>query len=276
MEWKNLYRGVMVGVTDLIPGVSGGTVAFILGIYDALLEAISGFFSRDWKKHLGFLLPLGIGIVFAIITFSRFIDYLLEYHFAPTQFFFMGLILGVIPFILKQANIKKNFKSNHYVLMIILAIMLASLAFIKPSETNLITSLSTPVFFGLFFSGWLASMAMLLPGISGSFVLLLIGVYPTAIKALTDFNIPLILTIGAGVAIGFIVSSKAIRYLITHYQNLTYAMIIGLIFGSFFVMYPGVPQGSEIWWSILSFMVGLALTSLFGSDKFMKKSKARA
>lgn len=116
-------------------------------------------------------------------------------------------------------------------------------------------------------------MAMLLPGISGSFILLLIGVYTTAIKALKDFNIPLILTIGAGVIIGFIVSSKAIRYLLTHYQHMTYAVIVGLIFGSFFVMFPGVPGGSELWLSIITFLAGLVFSLWFSSEKFTKKSQ---
>ena len=71
MEWKNSYRGLLIGICDLIPGVSGGTIAFLLGIYDRLLEAISGFFSREWKKHIGFLLPLVVGIAFALVVFSK-------------------------------------------------------------------------------------------------------------------------------------------------------------------------------------------------------------
>ncbi len=274
MDWKNIYRGLLMGVTDLIPGVSGGTVAFVLGIYDRLLEAISGLFSREWKKHIGFLVPLGIGIVAALLIFSRLIDYLLESHLAPTQFFFMGLIIGVIPFILRQAGAKQNFKANHMIGLIVVAILLASLAFIKPDDAAApITSLNIQTFFLLFFSGWLASMAMLLPGISGSFILLLIGVYTTAIKALKDFNIPLILTIGAGVIIGFIVSSKAIRYLLSNFQHMTYAVIVGLIFGSFFVMFPGVPVGLDLWISIITFLVGLVFSLWFSSEKFTKTSQ---
>ncbi|EMF45678.1 membrane protein [Planococcus halocryophilus Or1] len=90
MEWKNIYRGVLMGISDLIPGVSGGTIAFILGIYDRLLEAISGFFSRNWKKQLGFLVPLGIGVVITLLLFSRVIEYLLEQHYEATQFFSWG------------------------------------------------------------------------------------------------------------------------------------------------------------------------------------------
>lgn len=102
MEWKNIYRGFFMGISDLIPGVSGGTIAFILGIYDDLLASISGFFSRHWKKHIGFLLPLAIGIGAALLSLSRVMEYLLKNHYAPTQFFFIGLIVGVLPFIAKK------------------------------------------------------------------------------------------------------------------------------------------------------------------------------
>lgn len=269
MEWKNIYRGILMGISDLIPGVSGGTIAFILGIYDRLLESISGFFSRNWKKHLGFLVPLGLGIGITLLLFSRVIEYLLEQHYEATQFFFMGLIIGVIPYIMKQAEVKKNFTSRHLIILVVIGAALAVTAFI-PTEDNLapITSLTVPVFFLLFFSGWLASMAMLLPGISGSFILLLLGVYSTAINALSSLNIPIALAIGAGVIVGFIVSSKAIQYLLEHFTYVTYAAIIGLIIGSLFVVFPGFSADSAtLITSLVTFALGLAFTLLFSSPK---------
>ncbi|MCH4826493.1 MAG: DUF368 domain-containing protein [Planococcus sp. (in: firmicutes)] len=269
MEWKNIYRGILMGISDLIPGVSGGTIAFILGIYDRLLEAISGFFSRNWKKQLGFLVPLGIGIVITLLLFSRVIEYLLEQHHEATQFFFMGLIIGVIPYIMKQAEVKKNFTARHVIILLVIGAALAVTAFI-PTEENLapITSLTVPVFFMLFFSGWLASMAMLLPGISGSFILLLLGVYSTAINALSTLNIPIVFAIGAGVIVGFIVSSKAIQYLLQHFTYVTYAAIIGLIIGSLFVVFPGFSSDSTtLITSLVTFGLGLSFTLLFSSPK---------
>lgn len=269
MEWKNIYRGILMGISDLIPGVSGGTIAFILGIYDRLLESISGFFSRDWKKYLGFLVPLGTGIAITLLLFSRVIEYLLEQHYEATQFFFMGLIIGVIPYIMKQAEVKKNFTARHLVILVVIGAALAATAFI-PTEENLapITSLTLPVFFLLFFSGWLASMAMLLPGISGSFILLLLGVYSTAINALSSLNIPIAMAIGAGVIVGFIVSSKAIQYLLEHFTYVTYAAIIGLILGSLFVVFPGFSADSTtLITSLITFALGLVFTLLFSSPK---------
>lgn len=264
VEWKNIYNGMLMGVSDLIPGVSGGTVAFILGIYDRLLASINGFFSKEWKKHLGFLIPLAIGMGSAILLLSKVIDYLLENHYEPTQFFFLGLIIGVLPFIVKEADVKSQFTTKHYVILSIVAIFLASLAFIKPVETTVITSLSVKSTFGLFFSGWIASMAMLLPGISGSFILLLLGVYSSVIAAISSFNIPIIMVVGAGVAIGFIVSSKVISYLLRNHHFMTYAVIIGLIAGSIFVVFPGVPSSiGTLVASVVTFAAGLGITLYF-------------
>lgn len=270
MEWSNLYRGVAMGISDLIPGVSGGTVAFILGIYDRLLEAIGGILSSEWRRHIGFLLPLGIGMGAALLGLSRVIWYLLEHHFVPTQFFFMGLIIGVLPFLLKQADVKRNFAFSHWIALAVGAVAAASMAFAGPERTAApIEDLSLWMVVGLFLSGSLASAAMLLPGISGSFVLLVLGVYPTAIYALSTFHIPLIVTIGAGVVVGFIVSSRAIRYMLARYPNFTHAVIIGLIVGSVVVVYPGFPigaaMGATIAISLISFVAGLGLALAFGA-----------
>lgn len=269
MEWKNIYRGILMGISDLIPGVSGGTIAFILGIYDRLLESISGFFSREWKKQLGFLVPLGTGIAITLLLFSRFIEFLLENHYEATQFFFMGLILGVLPYIMKQADVKKNFTARHLVILLVIGAALASMAFIQTDDNVApITELSVPTFFLLFFSGWIASMAMLLPGISGSFILLLIGVYSTAINALSTLNLPIVMAIGAGVMVGFIISSKAISYLLEHFTYVTYAAIIGLILGSLFVVFPGfAADPMTLVTSLITFAVGLLFTLWFSSPK---------
>lgn len=269
MEWKNVYRGFVMGISDLIPGVSGGTIAFILGIYDRLLEAISGFFSKEWKKHSTFLIPLAIGMGSALLLLSRAIEYLLSYYYEPTQFFFLGLIIGVIPFMLGQANIKENFKAGHFVVMAAAVMLLTVMAFMSPDQSMSIgESLTAANVLILFFSGWLASMAMLLPGISGSFILLLIGVYPVVIGALATMNVSIIIIVGTGVMVGFIVSSKIIRYALEQFPHSTYALIIGLIIGSVFVVFPGMPTGLRtVGVSALTFLSGIALTVFIGMGK---------
>lgn len=263
MEWKNIFRGFAMGVADLIPGVSGGTIAVILGIYDRLIAAISGFFSKEWKRHALFLIPLAIGMIATILSLSRVIDFLLENYYAPTQFFFLGLIVGIIPMLFRELHSRAGFKSSYWIAIVIGTIIVASMAFIRPAEADVITQLTLGTTLLLFFSGWLASMAMLLPGISGSFILLLIGVYATAIKALSDFNIPVILIIGAGVGVGFIVSSKIIRYLLAHKPGITFAVIIGLVLGSLAVVFPGLPENGVQWMlSVITFIAGWIIVHL--------------
>ncbi|QKS70775.1 DUF368 domain-containing protein [Paenalkalicoccus suaedae] len=260
MHWKNIYRGLVMGIADLIPGVSGGTMAVILGIYQELIHSINGFFSKDWKKHLGFLVPLGIGIAGALVLFSSVIRFLLANYSQPTFFFFTGLVIGVIPVILVLADSKKSFNAVHFVLITVAAVAVALTAFVREDTGALITDLSMGTMVLLFFAGWMASMAMLLPGISGSLILLLFGVYATAIDALsiTSPNFPVIFLVGSGVVLGFVISSKAIRYLFKHYPSYTYAVVVGLLIGSIFVVFPGFGQGSIVL-SILSFLLGAGL-----------------
>ncbi|ARK20548.1 DUF368 domain-containing protein [Sporosarcina sp. P26b] len=263
MEWRNLYRGFLMGISDLVPGVSGGTIAFILGIYDQLLISISGFFSKDWKKHIGFLLPLGIGMGATIVLFSKVISYLLKHYHEPTQYFFLGLIIGVIPFVSKQAGLKQNFKLHHIILMLLVAAALASTAFLNPIAPITITHLTVKSTIILFLSGWAGSMAMLLPGVSGSFVLLLLGVYATVITAISDFNIPIIIATGCGIVFGFIISSKVIRYLLSHFHTGMFAVIIGLILGSIFVIFPGMPEsGTPFVMSVIAIVLGLLIANI--------------
>ncbi|QST00254.1 DUF368 domain-containing protein [Pontibacillus sp. ALD_SL1] len=267
MEWRNIYRGMLMGASDVVPGVSGGTIAVLLGIYDRLIEAISGVFSKDWKKYIGFLIPLGIGVGISIVSLSKLIEYLFEHHEQATLYFFLGLIIGVIPFLLHQANYKENFKGSHMVFLLVFAALVASMAFLETGEPEAWEgSLSTGQMIALFFSGWMASMAMILPGISGSFLLLLVGVYETAIQAISQLQIGRIALIGAGVAVGLLISSKAIRYLFKRFPSHTYATVIGLVIGSVFVVFPGMP--GDLILCLITFIGGLLVAYLLGKVEY--------
>ncbi|WP_372459133.1 DUF368 domain-containing protein [Alkalihalobacillus deserti] len=247
-----------MGISDLIPGVSGGTIALVLGIYQPLIAAINGIFTKDWKKHLIFLIPLGLGIVLVLLSVSHLIEWLLVAYPQPTFFFFLGLIIGIIPTLLKDINYKQSFKPIHYVLLAIGAIVVGATIFVKETElASIMSNLVWSDYVLLFFAGWLASSAMILPGISGSFIFLLLGVYPTVINALSTFNLPIILTVGAGVAIGLVLTSKLITYLLAKFKTGTYAVMIGFIVGSIIVIYPGIASDNYLFFiSIFAFCVG--------------------
>lgn len=274
-EWKNIFRGMMIGISDLVPGVSGGTIAVILGIYDRLIAAISGFFSRKWKDYLGFLIPLAIGAILAVFLLSHLIKWLLEYYPQPTFFFFLGLIGGIIPYLFSKIDYKNTFKPAHYLVLVVSSIAIGSTAFFVERESHtLIETVTASSGLVFFFSGWIASMAMLLPGISGSFVLLLIGVYHSVIHAVAELNLLIILIVGAGVGVGLIVSSKIIRFLLKTLPVFTYAFIIGMVIGSIVVIFPGIENNIMLLIiSIVTFIAGFSVATFFGKMETSRNGK---
>ncbi|GAB3045505.1 DUF368 domain-containing protein [Virgibacillus ainsalahensis] len=269
MEWKNLYRGLIMGASDVIPGVSGGTIAVLLGIYDRLIAAINGFLSKDWKKHLGFLIPLGIGIVTAIFLLANVIEWLFEHYPGPTQFFFLGLILGVLPYLFHKADAKHTFKIKHGILLIIAVALVGSMAFFNPNEGEIIENVTGSTYVLLFFSGFIASSAMIIPGISGSFMLLLIGVYSTIIAAISNLQLDIIAVTGIGIAVGLLVMSKIIHYFLSNHYTGTFAIIIGLVIGSIFVVFPGWPEATSLLLlSVVTFAAGLFVAYILGRVEY--------
>ncbi|MFE8699842.1 DUF368 domain-containing protein [Cytobacillus sp. FJAT-54145] len=241
-EWKNIFKGMMIGASDVVPGVSGGTIALLVGIYERLIAAINGVLTREWKKHVIFLIPVGIGVGVSILTLSHLLSWLLEVYPQPTFFFFLGLILAIIPILLVEADYKKTYNGTHYILLVIAAIAVACTGLVGDDQGTVMTDLAIGNYIFLFFAGWLASSAMILPGISGSMILLLLGVYVTIIDAIKTFNIPIIITVGMGIVIGLLLTSKLIRYLFLHYRTATYAIVTGFVVGSIFVIFPGIPN----------------------------------
>lgn len=271
---SNIPRGFAMGISDLIPGVSGGTIALLLGIYDDFIASVSGVFSKHFKKSILFLLPIIIGMALAIGILSSVINYLLATHLVPTMFFFFGLILGIIPFLLRISHYKKTYKIQHWVIMGVAIIALALMAFFNGDTSHAAPSyidLSLPMLIKYFIAGVCASSAMLLPGISGSFILLLFGVYSTvtySISEIVRFNfeaLPVILMIGMGIVVGFLIASKVITYLLKHYTYLTYAAILGLVIGSLFSVFPGLPNQGLAWLaSIITLLLGFIISFILG------------
>ncbi|SEN37542.1 putative membrane protein [Mesobacillus persicus] len=264
-EWRNIYKGMMIGASDVVPGVSGGTIALLVGIYERLIEAINGVLTKEWKKHVTFLIPVGLGVGIAILSLSHLLSWLLEVFPQPTFFFFLGLIFAIIPTLLVEADYKKTFGARQYVLLLIATIAVAATGLVGDEQGVVMTNLALSDYLFLFFAGWLASSAMILPGISGSMVLLLLGAYVTVIEAIKSLNFSIILVVGLGVAIGLLLTSKLIRYLFSHYRASTYAIVTGFVVGSIFVVYPGWPADVLLMTiSVLAFICGFAAAYLLG------------
>lgn len=270
MEWKNIYRGLLIGASDVVPGVSGGTIALLLGIYDQLLSAINGVFSKEWKKHLSFLIPLGMGIAIAIFSLAKLINWLLVHYPEPLQFFFLGLILGILPYLFAQAKIKETFKANHYLLLVIGAILIGALNFFDMGAGEaIIESRTIWVYLYLFISGFLASAAMILPGISGSMLLLVIGAYFTVMNAISNFYLDIIIVTGLGIAIGIFAMSRIIASFLKKFHAATFAAIIGFVIGSLVIVFPGLPASTNMMLlSVVTFAAGLFVAYILGRVEY--------
>ncbi|MFV0274819.1 MAG: DUF368 domain-containing protein [Bacilli bacterium] len=244
----NIYTffvGIIMGIANIIPGVSGGTIAVGLGIFDKLITSINTFFKNP-KKTLPFLIPLAMGMIVGILIFSGIISFSLENYSFATNMFFVGLVVSSIPLIINGAK-DKNFKKKQYIYTIIGSLIVIILTIL---ENNGITNSSeNNGYIKLLISGAIASSSMIIPGISGSFMMILLGIYDGLLIAISTFkdwllnisdtallidSLKVIAPLGIGIVIGIILISKLIEFLFKNFQSQTYLVILGLIFGSIF------------------------------------------
>ena len=237
-----LIKGFIMGIANIIPGVSGGTLAIILGIYEDFIKAISHFFS-NLKENLKFLIPVGIGMILSIALLSGVIDYSYNHFPIPTCLFFLGLVLGGIPLLLSKVKGKNKTSSNYIIFSItfLIVMMLTFSDFIFGSGIKLSLANISPVgYIILFLVGVIAAATMVIPGVSGSLVLMLLGYYYPIIKVIKEstkftnlsHNIPIIFVFGMGVLIGIILISKLLEFLFKKYEVKTYYGVLGFIFAS--------------------------------------------
>lgn len=230
-----------MGAADVVPGVSGGTIAFITGIYEELLGSIakidlealkmlSKFQIKDfWKRINGtFLIVLLSGILFSIFSLAKLVTYLLEFHPIPIWSFFFGLIVISAVLVVKEIKVW-NWK---VVLALILGTAIAYyITVATPTQT------SNELWF-IFVSGAIAICAMILPGISGSFILLLLGKYSYILTAVKDINILVVIVFGLGCATGILTFSRGVSWLLKRYYNSTVALLAGFMIGSLNKIWP--------------------------------------
>ncbi|CAM2094323.1 Polyprenyl-phosphate transporter [Staphylococcus aureus] len=272
-KWINILKGFAMGTSDLVPGVSGGTIALLLGIYNQFIASISGIFSRRFWPSFTFLIPIIIGMLLAMGSLSNLFNYLLSQHHIPTMFFFGGLIIGIVPYLLKISNYKTSFTTKHYMMVIAGIAILIVITLMNNGDKHAgeTLTLSTGLIIKYFIAGMCASSAMLLPGISGSFMLLVFGVYGTVMLAISEVvklnfaGLPILLAVGFGVLAGFIISSKIIQYFLTHHKLMTFALIIGFVVGSLFAVFPGLPTNIMMWFvSLVVFIIGFIVSLTLG------------
>ena len=234
-------RGMLMGAADIVPGVSGGTMAFITGIYDTLLGSIRAvdleFLQKVLKldirgawEHVngGFLLALLLGIATSIFSLARLISWILQNHPVPLWAFFFGLILASALVLLRQVD---RWNPGR-LLSLLLGIAVALTIALSPVVT-LDGGLTM-----VFLSGFLAICAMILPGISGSFILVLLGMYGTVLAAVKSLDLLFLVVFAAGAGCGLLCFSRLLYWLLHRYHQGTMALLTGFLFGSLTVVWP--------------------------------------
>ena len=234
-----VLKGFLLGIANIIPGVSGGTLAITLGIYNDLIGAISHFF-KNLKKNLGLLIPLGIGMVAALLLGSKVVTYCLDKFTLPTTLFFIGLIVGGIPLLTKKLKGNKTKPLNLAVFLLTFSIVMI-MTFLNTGNNAVdLTNMSVIKFLILIVVGMVAAATMVIPGVSGSFVLMLLGYYIPVVGTvgnLTNFselghNLLILAPFGIGVAFGIVGIAKLIEFLLKKYEVPTYYGIIGFVTSS--------------------------------------------
>ena len=242
----NIIKGVMIGIANIIPGVSGGTMAVSLGIYDRLIGAVSGLF-KEFKKSIAFLIPIIIGCGIGIVGFTYAIEYLLDKHTFVTCMAFVGLILGGLPAIISSMKSKMTSGGIGVLAFVIAFVISGGMPLLKESKDALTVIAVTPVnMVILFILGVVASATMVIPGVSGSMMLMIFGYYYAIINTIKTFldnlrafdlagmkeGILLLAPFGIGVVLGIFLIAKLITFLFEKYGVQTFCAILGLVISS--------------------------------------------
>ncbi len=287
----DFFKGVAIGVANVIPGFSGGTMAVILKIYERVIGGFSDITKHPLKviKDLwAIIFGLAVGIILAIITIVK----LLEICPLPTMLFFVGLLLGAIPDIYKEYESKGKFSYFNLIYFILAIALIVGLPFFTTSAKDVV-EIDPWLLIILFILGAIAAAAMIIPGVSGSMILMIFGYYVCVTSSISNFlealvtwnfdvlvfNFWILLVFGVGCIIGILLISKLISFLFKRYPKHTYALILGLLIASPFAMmfsaYKDFPNLFDVKWyvyliSLVALSMGLFVT-LFLSKKGLDK-----
>ncbi|WP_282109076.1 DUF368 domain-containing protein [Faecalibaculum rodentium] len=280
---KRILQGVVVGIANIIPGVSGGTMLVSMGLYDRLIESITHLF-RDWKKSVRFLLPIFIGAGLALVLLAKLFEYLLGTWPVPTNLGFCGLIAGSLPFILNKVR-HKGFNTSMAVCFLLFFALVVGMALLGDNSGAQASVAITPMnVILLFLVGIIAAATMVIPGVSGSMMLMLLGYYEPILHLINQFVSGLIhfdmgkllpacgalIPCGLGIVVGIFAVAKLIEWVMDRWPAQTYWAIIGLIVASPVAILLNTDWAGFSWMQLLigvvTFGLGWFAASKLGGD----------
>lgn len=255
-----IFKGMIVGGTMLVPGVSGGSMAMILGIYDKLITSVSSFMKHKRESFL-FLLLFSAGGGLGMFLFANPLLALIERYPMPMLYFFLGAVAGGVPLIYSKARLKSfSWKIPFYIALGILAVLLVSMIPTGTFDSEMNAGIVS--FILLLLAGFVAAVALVLPGISVSYLLLIMGLYDETMRAISDFYFPFLLPLGTGLLLGILLTTKFLDRAMRKHPQSTYLIILGFVLGSMAEVFPGVARGMELALCVLTLAAGFFVIRL--------------
>ena len=267
----NMIKGIFIGAGAIVPGVSSGVLCVIFGIYEKLLDAVLNFF-KDIKHNIKFLFPIALGVGIGVLLFSNILNYFLYEFPVQTKSIFIGLILGTIPYLIKEVNEKETFKPQNVVYLLI-ALAIGMITVIVENQINIVSNGDKMSIMYLVMSGAIMSIGIVVPGVSSTIILMLLGVYSVYLQSVANLYLPVLIPLGIGLVLGSIIVMKITKKLLETHYGKTFYSIIGFTIGSVFVLLPQGMTLLEIVLSILCVVLGVYVSRIPDAIKNFRSSK---
>lgn len=267
----NILKGIFIGAGAIVPGLSSGVLCVIFGIYEKLLDAVLNFF-KDIKQNVKFLFPIILGGIIGVLLFSNLLNYLLSNFPIQTKSIFIGLILGTIPSLIKEVNEKARFKKKNIIFLLI-TLVIGIVTVVLENRINMAINIDNVSTIYLIICGAIMSLGIIVPGVSSTIILMLLGVYPIYLQSIANIYLPILVPMGIGLIVGSILIMKLTKKLLEKYYGETFYSIIGFTIGSIFVLLPQRMTLLEIIICMLCIILGIWISTIPNSIKNFKDSK---
>ncbi len=232
-----LIIGILIGAGAILPGISSGVLCVIFGIYDKLVNSVLGFF-KNWKENIKFLFPIILGVGIGVVLLGNLLKTLFYLYPIPTKMAFLGLILGCVPSLFKVANSKKGFRL-HYLFYTLLSFIFTLLLLLLENNMTNSTLKNTSNSLFLIVSGFVMSAGIVVPGVSSTVLLMILGTYEMYLDAVASIQIGVLFPMGIGLIVGGFLFLRLTQYLLKNYFAQMYYTIIGFVLGSLLILWPG-------------------------------------
>lgn len=246
-------KGILIGAGGILPGISSGVLCVIFGIYEKLIDSILNFFS-DIRKNVKFLLPIMLGGFVGIIIFSKILQFLLYKYQLQTKSIFIGLILGGIVLLFKDIRKKEKVKIRNILYLIISLLIGISMVYLE-NKIGIQDNKDVSYIY-LILSGILMSVGIVVPGVSSTIILMLLGIYSLYLNSVSTLYLPVLIPMIIGIIIGSLFCMKIVKYLLDKFYTQTMYSIIGFTLGSVFVLLPSINTTMEIIITLICIMCG--------------------